>query len=490
MADVNYSSLPFAEQIAFFLGKVNVPTQSYLDVWKDGHDTGFMVAGAYKAELLADLRVAIEKEIVKGTTLDEFRRDFAAIVDRYGWSYNGSFGWRTQQTYSTNLTQSYQAGRYAQLTDPEMLSVRPYWTYYHSDLVKVPRPQHLAWDGLTLPATDRWWLTHFPQNGWGCQCRVVANSAASLKRKGLKVDVAPPVKYHQVTVGQRSGHPRVVTVPEGIDPGFDHAPGATRADQVRSVLRQQLQSLPGDLAEDLRGVLDARPPVPPPPVAVAEATPQRLDEWLAKGKQLLDGFTKDETGADLTDLSDLRERILQALSERRSIDTPVKVNGAAADQVRRVSQLLPDDWTLASDLAGPLQAETVDYRSAYRAQDGGAGLVRLRKGTSDDSALHELVHRIQQVKPELDKLFQQLHLRRTAGEAAQVVGLDAETGRADHYVIPYQGREYQGRTDPALEVMAVAFQYALGGDPAMLGRLLLLDPEMLRLVLSTLWYFK
>jgi hypothetical protein len=37
-----------------------------------------------------DFRVAVEKAIAEGTTLQEFRKDFDAIVATHGWSYKGS----------------------------------------------------------------------------------------------------------------------------------------------------------------------------------------------------------------------------------------------------------------------------------------------------------------------------------------------------------------------------------------------------------------
>ena len=49
------SLLTFDEQIEFFRGKRPIPTERWNDLWRDAHDRGFMVAGAMKDELLADL---------------------------------------------------------------------------------------------------------------------------------------------------------------------------------------------------------------------------------------------------------------------------------------------------------------------------------------------------------------------------------------------------------------------------------------------------
>ncbi|CVC15120.1 PBECR2 nuclease fold domain-containing protein [Serratia marcescens] len=226
--NIAYGSLPFREQLAFFQRKLNTKTDAWTDVYGDEHDNEFMVAGANRDDLLADFRQAIERAIVEGRTLADFRKDFASIVARYGWSYNGGFEWRSRVIYETNLRSSYMAGRYQQLM--AMRDSHPYWEYVHSDAVEEPREEHLAWNGMVLRWDDPWWVTHFPINAWGCQCGVIARTEDDLKRMGKDgPDTAPPVRFVERTIGQRNpGGPRTVFVPEGIDPGFEHTPGRSK----------------------------------------------------------------------------------------------------------------------------------------------------------------------------------------------------------------------------------------------------------------------
>ncbi|MGS1014105.1 phage head morphogenesis protein [Rhodanobacter sp. UC4450_H17] len=225
MADrVAYGSLPFKEQIAFFRAKRNVLTEAWTDLWLAEHDHAFMVAGANRIDLLVDLRAAVDRAIADGTGLEAFRSDFDRIVAKYGWAYNGGRNWRTRVIYETNLRTSYAAGRYSQLQ--ALKTVRPFWRYRHSDAVQHPRPMHLAWNGLVLDADHPWWNTHFPPNGWGCQCTVEALNERDLKRLGKNgPDTAPPVDMQQVLVGKNGPHPRQVETPAGVDPGFGYAPG-------------------------------------------------------------------------------------------------------------------------------------------------------------------------------------------------------------------------------------------------------------------------
>lgn len=216
MPDIRFAYRPFAEQVRFFERKVSVPTKGWQDLVAGDHSHGFMVAGATKAALLDDFKKAIGAAISEGTTLDQFRVKFDEIVGRHGWTGwtgEGSAAgraWRTRVIFETNIQQSYNAGRYAQLTHPDSLAGAPYWQYRHDDLglSRVPRPLHVAWHGMVLHHSDPWWATHFPANGWGCKCSVRALSAAGLKRNQLTVGKAPD-----------SGL-------DGVDPGFEYSPGA------------------------------------------------------------------------------------------------------------------------------------------------------------------------------------------------------------------------------------------------------------------------
>ena len=223
-ASVTHTRLPFAEQIAFFRSKLDLPTRAWTDIWQAQHDKSFVVAGAAHADLVADLRGAVDQAIAEGTTLATFRKGFDSIVAKHGWSYNGGRDWRTRVIYGTNLRTSYAAGRYQQMKD--VAEHRPFWRYRHSDASEEPRHVHLSWDGLILRHDDPWWDTHYPPNGWGCKCYIETLAPRDLKRLGKDgPDPAPAVRTRTVTVGAKGPSPRTVTVPVGIDPGWAYAPG-------------------------------------------------------------------------------------------------------------------------------------------------------------------------------------------------------------------------------------------------------------------------
>jgi hypothetical protein len=237
---------PFAQQVAAFrlrLGDL-VPTARWDDITHAAHDRAFMVAGALKADLLADLAGAVDKAVADGTSLAEFRRDFRAIVERRGWhgwtgeGRKGGEAWRTRVIYRTNLATSYAAGRMAQLVEGKFA----YWVYRHGGSLE-PREQHLSWDGLILPPDHPFWMTHAPPNGWGCSCYIVgARSLAGAKRVGGKRGLSLPEGWSRRL-------PKTGT-PEGSDKGWDYAPGASVAELVAQ-LAPKLTVLPERPAIDL-----------------------------------------------------------------------------------------------------------------------------------------------------------------------------------------------------------------------------------------------
>lgn len=286
---VSHGSLPFREQIDYFRGKVNLPTRAWTDVYTAEHDYAFVVAGAVKRELLVDLRGAVEKSIANGTTLEQFRKDFDQVVGKHGWQYQGDRGWRTNVIWETNLRQSYNAGREAQMADPELRKRRPYAVYRHGDSAH-PRPMHLSWNGITLPLDDPWWATHTPQNGWGCKCKKFMLSARDVERQGLTIGPAPAIDWEDRVIGKNSPDgPRTVRVPKGIDPGFENAPGQSRLANVVPQLRTR-DPLPAPATglpnRQPSGPLPQPRPVPtkrllPAKVSAPQAVTQFLGEFGA-----------------------------------------------------------------------------------------------------------------------------------------------------------------------------------------------------------------
>ncbi|UOA07786.1 phage minor head protein [Methylobacter sp. S3L5C] len=264
---------PFQEQADFLKQKLNLPTAHWDDILNSAHDRAFIVAGAAKADLLTDFHDAINKVAADGKSIGWFKQEFERIVKKNGWEgWTGSDtvagrDWRARVIYNTNMRASYAAGRYAQLTDPELLQSRPYWKYIHNDTVAHPRPLHQSWNGTVLRYDDPWWQSHFCPNGFGCRCRIAAVRATEYKGH-------PAPDDGTYTKTDRNG--TVHTLPQGVDYGWDYAPGASVTQSFKSLIDGKLIRLPAPVGAAMMEALK--------PVMAMEAQLQwvgTLDTWLA-----------------------------------------------------------------------------------------------------------------------------------------------------------------------------------------------------------------
>ena len=231
---IEFESLPFDEQIAYFLQKLSVPTQAWNDLLGAAHDKAFTVAGATAAALLEDLRQLVADMLENGLTFDEFQVQFEDIVAKNGWTgwtgegSAGGVAWRSKVIAETNLSTSYSAGRWSQINATK--DARPYLMYHHARGERYPRPEHMAWDGMVLPADHQWWDTHYPPNGFGCKCTVLTLSANEIEMRGLSV-----TQDEQIPPGEP-------------DQGWDYAPGAS--------WRPDPTAMDPDIAQSLQNFID------------------------------------------------------------------------------------------------------------------------------------------------------------------------------------------------------------------------------------------
>ncbi len=234
----------FAEAIDYLKGKLPESSVAWNDLAGPVHAKVFTVAGATSADLAKDIQGSLVSALENGSTITQFRKDFDAIVQKHGWTYNGKRGWRTSVIFNTNMRAATMAGRWKQIIANQHR--RPFLQYRTAGDARV-RPQHRQWDGIIRAVADSFWSTHYPPCGWGCRCTVRAYSQGEIEDDNLHVETQPFKEQWRNVIGDDGVEDRV---PVGIDPGWDHNVGKSWLDPELA-LGRKLATLP----KALRGPL-------------------------------------------------------------------------------------------------------------------------------------------------------------------------------------------------------------------------------------------
>lgn len=222
----SWLSQKFSEAIAYFRKKVVIPTQRWDEFTAQNHDFAFTVAGLTKADLLEDVRWLVDQAISEGNDYETFKSQFRRLVGRKGWQPNDK---RIYTILDTNARRAYAAGRYQQVTNPDILEKRPFLVWKHRDSI-IPRPNHLALDNKAIPTTDPFWKVAFPMCAWGCRCTAFSANQQMLNRIGAQILTNPP-------------DPKTIA-----EAGFQRAPGLNPDEDREDVLKQGLARLSPDIA--------------------------------------------------------------------------------------------------------------------------------------------------------------------------------------------------------------------------------------------------
>ncbi len=213
MPDVKPTALPMREALAYWADKVPMTRPEFDELAEQMRARGFYVSGLNRLDQVEAVQASLFSSLSDGETFETWKSKIPEIIAQQNWS-----GTRLEMIYRTNVQSAYMAGRYAQMTRPEVLKARPYWRYSAINDGRT-RPAHRAMDGRVFPADHPVWDTWYPPNGYRCRCGVDTLSAREAARDGLTVETEDPTGELFEPVDFRTGN-RMPARPLMPDSGF------------------------------------------------------------------------------------------------------------------------------------------------------------------------------------------------------------------------------------------------------------------------------
>lgn len=351
---------PFEEAIADFQGREAVTKDVWLRMTGEERKRAFTVAYLAKLDMVEAVQSELQRSLEEGTDLRHFRKLMRLRFEERGWSPLNPT--HVETVFRTNVVGSYARGRRAQMTQPLMLKLRPFWQIFTVADARR-RPTHGAMHGKAVRAEDPFWTRAPLPWGFNCRCRVVARAEKWIEKNGVAV-----VEGSTIT-----GLP---------DPGFE--PHGAMA-QVPAAVQVPPPPPPAPVA-------------PPPPPPKAPAQPKAS---FAVGKHVF-GVTARGRAAQATqrELAATLERDHQALlgllairpmshlrfdtrGPRGVMGSFLPRNGAvyvrAARKAYTYGSQIQGAWSVSSAAKTPEEAElrTFVHESAHHFHYGSSKVARL-----------------------------------------------------------------------------------------------------------------
>jgi len=230
--EYNFSGLVDKAAFEHFKAKKILPGFSHYDVWLYQHSLAFTVAKMMDADMLAEVKGAIESAQQNGTAFADFKKRLKPYLMAKGWWGEqvmtdpldgepklvqlGSTR-RLKTIFDTNMRTAFAAGQWQRIQANK--KALPYLRYNKS-ASGHPRDSHKRYYGLVLPVDHDIWKVIFPPNGYGCKCSVSALTKRQAEEEGISGE--PDVEMVEFT-NPRTG--KTVLIPDDITPSFAHNHG-------------------------------------------------------------------------------------------------------------------------------------------------------------------------------------------------------------------------------------------------------------------------
>lgn len=206
---------PFPEAVSFAVSRGLINEEGLADLLQQYRQRGDVAAGMMLEEMQRRTEAAIQSAIREGTTLETFTDNVEQNSQSLGLgSRDASY---LETVFRTSIQSAYGAGRFRQMTHPDVVAARPFVEYVTAADSRV-RPEHEVLHGMVFASDSAEWHRIAPPSGFNCRCSMVTRKAEDVDTSRIAVQVPTELSY---TDG--AGNTFMVR-PGADDPRFDQSP--------------------------------------------------------------------------------------------------------------------------------------------------------------------------------------------------------------------------------------------------------------------------
>lgn len=209
----------FKEAVSYFRSRIPRRAQDIDRLTEQNQETAFTLAGVTQLDLVTQVWTALDKAIAKGTDFSDFKQEVSASLTE-AWGVEQPY--RVETIFRTNVQSAYNAGRWEQMQDPDVIEIRPFSRFLaildSRTTVLICRP--IA--DTVLPQDNPWWRSHWPPLHHSCRSTVLPLTDEQATEVGRTRRALPvqPTEGFGMTPDQRGYVPDISDSPAQLVHAF------------------------------------------------------------------------------------------------------------------------------------------------------------------------------------------------------------------------------------------------------------------------------
>lgn len=177
------------EGIEWFRERVSIKKKDWVKLEQRMQEKAFTIAGVAQLDLIAKVHEQLVAAQKRGDSFEAFKKK---VKDELYKAWGEERPWHVETIFRNANQRAYQAGRRAQLLEPDVLRYRP---YLKAEPILDARTTEVCrrLEGVVLLASHPFWRTHWPPLHHNCRTSIRSLTLADAKEEGISKR-APRVK--------------------------------------------------------------------------------------------------------------------------------------------------------------------------------------------------------------------------------------------------------------------------------------------------------